>query len=360
MSKKIQLTPAILEGQAKELENIESDLNSLFSGVSSELKSLNKNWSPNLSNNFSGKITSAQKTFSNLCTDLKNGAVAARTSANTFASVDSELAKTGYSQTKLDKQAYGATTVKKETKANNKKKSFLENIKNGIKDFGETVITTTKNTYSKLKNIYDEHGWVYDVVEYSKCAVKVVSAVVKIAGSVAAISSGVGIPIAICGIISAGNDVINAFTDAAYIYTNQYDEVGANNWLKDLLVKNGGEIGEWIGNKEAGEFIGNLAYFGLDLVSFLNGADKMLKSFGKANTVLTGSAKYSSIWGETDWDDVLDSKIKFDLKADYFIRKGLKIDPSSTGNIIYEAGKNVVSTIKKASSIGEKIADLVL
>ena len=245
-------------------------------------------------------------------------------------------------------------------KANNKKKSFLENIKNGIKDFGETVITTTKNTYSKLKNIYDEHGWVYDVVEYSKCAVKVVSAVVKIAGSVAAISSGVGIPIAICGIISAGNDVVNAFTDAAYIYTNQYDEVGANNWLKDLLVKNGGEIGEWIGNKEAGEFIGNLTYFGLDLVSFLNGADKMLKSFGKANTVLTGSAKYSSVWGETDWDDVLDSKIKFDLKADYFIRKGLKIDPSSTGNIIYEAGKNVVSTIKKASSIGEKIADLVL
>lgn len=93
MSKKIQLTPAVLESQAKELENIESDLLSLFSGVSSELTKINTNWSPNLSNNFSGKITSAQKTFNTLCTDLKKGAAVARTSATTYASVDSELAK---------------------------------------------------------------------------------------------------------------------------------------------------------------------------------------------------------------------------------------------------------------------------
>ena len=126
MNKKIQLTPAILEGQAKELENIESDLNSLFSGVSSELKSLNKNWSPNLSNNFSGKITSAQKTFSNLCTDLRNGAVAARTSATTFASVDSQLAK-----------VYGGTTESQKVLSeiyDTAKEEIWESIKQYLKD----------------------------------------------------------------------------------------------------------------------------------------------------------------------------------------------------------------------------------
>ena len=52
-----------------------------------------------------------------------------------------------------------------------------------------------------------------------------------------------------------------------------------------------------LGNRDAGEKFGELAYTGLDLVSFLDGADKMLKSFGKINTDLTGKTGYSFVWG---------------------------------------------------------------
>jgi uncharacterized protein YukE len=93
MASKIQLTPAILQSQAKEMNDLKEEFSSLFSGVTSELRNINSNWSPNLANNFLGKITSAQKTFSEVTTMLGNGATVANNCATSFASVDSELSK---------------------------------------------------------------------------------------------------------------------------------------------------------------------------------------------------------------------------------------------------------------------------
>lgn len=93
MAGKIQLTPAELQAQAVEMQNLESEYSALFGGVSSTLKSVNRNWSMNLSNNFEGKINSAQKSFTQITNDLKNGAKVANTCAVTFESVDSQLSK---------------------------------------------------------------------------------------------------------------------------------------------------------------------------------------------------------------------------------------------------------------------------
>ena len=210
-----------------------------------------------------------------------------------------------------------------------KKKGWFSKLKDDVSDFGSAVKTSVSNVVSAAKESYQNHGTMYDVVEYGKAALKIGKGVVKIAGAVAAISTGVGIPIAICGIISAGNDIINAGTDIANIALDQYDEVGKTNYLKDLLKKNGGELGGMLGNRDAGEKFGELAYTGLDLVSFLDGADKMLKSFGKINTDLTGKTGYSFVWGKTSFDDVIGNEFKW-YKPDEWLRSKF-MDADSTG-----------------------------
>lgn len=235
-----------------------------------------------------------------------------------------------------------------------KKKGWFSKLKDDISDFGSAVKTSVSNVVSAAKKSYQNHGTMYDAVEYGKAALKIGKGVVKIAGAVAAISTGVGIPIAICGIISAGNDIINAGTDIANVALDQYDEVGKTNYLKDLLKKNGRELGEMLGNKNAGEKFGELAYTGLDLVSFLNGADKMLKSFGKINTDLTGKTGHSFVWGKTSFDDVIGNEFKW-YKPDELIRSQF-MSADSTANFVIEAAKNVKSVYKS----GKKYADEIL
>lgn len=93
MAEKIKITPEELQSQAVEMKTLESDFSTLFSGVSSELKKVNANWSPNLSHNFEGKINSAQNSFTQITQELMNGAKVADTCAVTFQSIDSELSK---------------------------------------------------------------------------------------------------------------------------------------------------------------------------------------------------------------------------------------------------------------------------
>lgn len=235
-----------------------------------------------------------------------------------------------------------------------KKKGWFSKLKDDISDFGSTVKTSVSNVVSAAKKSYQNHGTMYDVVEYGKAALKIGKGVVKIAGAVAACSTVAGIPVALCIITSAGNDMINAGTDIAHVALDQYDEVGKTNYLKDLLKKNGGELGEMLGNRDAGEKFGELAYTGLDLVSFLDGADKMLKSFGKLNTDLTGKTGYSFVWGKTSFEDVIGNEFKW-YKPDEWLRSKF-MDADSTTNFVIEAAKNVKSVYKK----GKKYADEIL
>lgn len=93
MADKIKITPEELQAQAVEMKTLEGDFSILFSGVSSDLKKVNTNWSPNLSHNFEGKINSAQNSFTQITQELMNGAKVADTCAVTFHSIDSELSK---------------------------------------------------------------------------------------------------------------------------------------------------------------------------------------------------------------------------------------------------------------------------
>lgn len=232
------------------------------------------------------------------------------------------------------------------------------------KVFGKTIGTALDD----IKASYDNHGFFYDVAEYGKCVLRVGKAGIKLFGAGLTIASGVGVPIGIVSAISAANDLTNAINDGINVYYDQYDQVGATNALKDTLVKNGGDLGEMLGNREAGERFGELTYTGVDVITFLDGADKMLKAFGKVNTDIYGSTGYSFVWGETSWDDMFDNEIKWtdiiDDKPDFTSFSGLGriilgVDPDSPFNFLYEAGESTYKVYKKGVKVRDDLEELL-
>ena len=94
----IELSPEQLAQQGQEMLKLKSSYESLFQGMLSDLQGINSGWSELLANNFTGKIASAQKSFSGVTKMLQNGSMAAQMSANTIASQDrvlGELARGG-------------------------------------------------------------------------------------------------------------------------------------------------------------------------------------------------------------------------------------------------------------------------
>lgn len=59
----VELDPQLLLEQSQQMSGIYSAFDELFNGLLSDLKGLNSSWSDKLSNNFTGKITAAQKSF---------------------------------------------------------------------------------------------------------------------------------------------------------------------------------------------------------------------------------------------------------------------------------------------------------
>lgn len=383
MAGKIQLTPAELLAQSAEMEALRSEYNDVFAAVTSELNHANGNWSGVLAHNFAGKITSAGRGFSRITDMLEAGSKAAQTSARTFESVDTLLAKDGkvteakkaasqfgnvvkISAANLLSTASSTFPRAEESRKKPKKKGLIAGFVDGCKGVADAVVSGGKKVINAGKKLvdgivdeYNKQGTFYKIVEYGKCVFKGGVAVVKIVGSVAACSTVAGIPLGIIGIISAGNDIINASTNAAYLYTGQYDQVGSTNYLKDLLVENGKYLGrELFGNEKVGEFIGKLTYTGIDVVTFLDGVDSMLKSLGKVNTAVTNVAGYSYAWGKTTFDEVMNQKYKWTDWKDW-VKRGLKIDPNSTLNFVVSAGDKVYSSMKKAWKLGEKLVELM-
>ncbi len=87
----IQLTPEELLSQSTEMFNLQNEYQSLFQQVKNSLEGINSSWSPNLASNFSGKITSAQNSFSSIINMFGNGANAAKASALRFGTPSSWL-----------------------------------------------------------------------------------------------------------------------------------------------------------------------------------------------------------------------------------------------------------------------------
>ena len=377
MASRIILDPETLLAQAGEMQSLTAEYESLFSKVTGTLNDTNNNWSELLAHNFAGKISSAQQSFASITELLASGAAAAKNSATTMQSVDQSLFKVFGGEAGegiISGQVQGMTDViedyrkwekkSKKVKAKSKKKKdgFLDSLKADMAGVSKAIVKKGKKTVAKIKKSYDEKGFVYKALQYGKSAVKVGAGVVKIAGAVALVagSGGAALPVASCITLSACNDIYNGMMDATYTYTGDYNKVGNTNALKVFLVKKGGETGEILfGAEKLGEKMGSWAYTGLDVVSFLNGVDKLGKSFGKLQTITSGTAETSKVWGEIHMDDVIDNDLKY-LSKDGIIKTILHIDPNSVANFGYDVVTGTIKSIKSAGKLGNTIADLAV
>ena len=350
MSSKIQLTPAELLSQSAEMKSLQAEYDGLFGSVGGLLADINRSWSPNLSNNFSGKIASAKNSFSDLLGLLSQGADIAADSARTYESVDNLLARVINGG-----DAAAAVKTAAPAAASSDDDGFFDNIKKACSGAAHAVVRKVENVVSDAIDSYKSKGEVYKIAQYGKTGLKLAGATVKIVGAAVSIASGVGVPIGIASAISGINDLANAHADLVYIDREMYEQVGSENLLKDTLEKNGSELGKMLGNEEAGKMFGDAAYYGLDVVSLLNGVDGMLKSFGKLNTVVTGTTGDSPIWGHTTFDDVLDPKLRgigdF-IKSRFF-------DPGSDAWVVSEAIQKTSAVIKKAKKVSGIIGSLI-
>lgn len=87
-----ELTPELLLAQSQEMLSLCSAYESLFGNIASDLNGINSSWSDLLSNNFSGKIGSAQKAFTGALTMLRNSANSIRIVAETSQEMDTAWA----------------------------------------------------------------------------------------------------------------------------------------------------------------------------------------------------------------------------------------------------------------------------
>ena len=377
MASRIILDPEVLLAQAGEMQSLTAEYESLFSKVTGTLNDTNNNWSELLAHNFAGKISSAQQSFASITELLSSGAAAAKNSATTMQSVDQSLFKVfggeagegispgqvqGMTDVIEDYRNWEKTSKKVKAKSKKKKDGFLDSLKADMAGVSKAIVKKGKKTVAKIKKSYDEKGFVYKALQYGKSAVKVGAGVVKIAGAVALVagSGGAALPVAACITLSACNDIYNGMMDATYTYTGDYNKVGNTNALKEFLVKKGGETGEILfGDEKLGEKMGSWAYTGLDVVSFLNGVDKLGKSFGKLQTITSGTAETSKVWGEIHMDDVIDNDLKY-LSKDGIIKTVLNIDPNSVANFGYDVVTGTIKSIKSAGKLGNTIADLAV
>lgn len=141
----------------------------------------------------------------------------------------------------------------------------------GVRKFAGNVVK------SALVSYYSK-GTVYKCVQYGKAVMKAAKGVKKISVGVGALilSSGMSSPVSLLTIVSGANDIWNAMADGAYIYNEDYDMVGKTNVLKEKLVNNGGFIGSRLGNENIGKTIGEITYYGIDLVTTLYALDESM------------------------------------------------------------------------------------
>ena len=88
MNDLFELTPELLLEQSQEMQSLCAAYETLFGNIMSDLNGINESWSDLLSNNFSGKIGSAQKTFSGALTMLRNSAGSTRAVAEAARELD--------------------------------------------------------------------------------------------------------------------------------------------------------------------------------------------------------------------------------------------------------------------------------
>lgn len=224
-----------------------------------------------------------------------------------------------------------------------------------ISDVGSAVqkrAPSVRSCIASLVESYYSEGWVYKTVQYGKAVVKAAKGVKKIVAGVGSIvgTGGLAAPIAILSIVSGANDVINSLVDGAYIYAEDYDNVGKTNVLKDYMVDKGEELGGMLGNKQAGNTFANIAYYGIDIVTSLGTVQSKHYLDQLKQTTPTDKTKLFSEIKEIFSLDVSN------VRVDAYGMKLMSYAYSETTNAITNAGL-FVETVKECVGVAKKCSN---
>ncbi len=231
-----------------------------------------------------------------------------------------------------------------------------------IKKCGKAVKSTVKNITKAVDDLvdvvvddYNSQGVVYRVVQYGKATVKAGIGVAKLTKSACSIiaTGGLSSPVEVLSIISGINDVANGVRDIYYTANREYDKLGQN-LLKDTLAEGGGFIGEKLGNREMGENIGKVVYFGVELVPALS---KLSTSYDKIKQA--NPTKFSALGKEVKDIAKIDMSGIFttDMRTLVYQSKLASYTYAETTNfvknagLLYDVGKNTFDVGKATHSI---------
>lgn len=350
---KIQLTPQELLAQSTEMASLQKEYEALFGTTSSILTSVNGNWSEALSRNFLGKMNSAQKGCKQLIASLETGSKLAKTSAQTYQSMDEQLAKYfGGGDANLSPKQYVDKMQQTISNAAGKKKS----------DSGSKKKATKKDTKKKTKKknwwdkLCDGAADLYDDISTGVAkAVDVVEDGVESALDFAGDVIDKGIDLAQDGIEWVGDkieDGLVAAADAVDAAIDSYQEKG----LVYKIVKTGGAVVSTIGACTSivaswGAAIGSggLAT-GLAAVSTAYGANTIVNSFADIYNCWAGDVE------EVGKVNVLKDKAK-EIGGAIGGALGNEELGENIGAAVYTAG-GLVSIVNNISVLKDKVIQL--
>lgn len=240
---------------------------------------------------------------------------------------------------------------KKSVSKNKSKQSFLSDL------FGKTKAVYNSESKKIQKYLQTDDG--KKLLQYGKSAKNVGLSIVGIVGSAAVLFGGGPVTLGAAALfavstIAAGNSIINTIGDSIYAHYGVYEEIGKHNALKEYLTSSGEMLGEdLLDDKDLGRTIGKSIYTGVEAVTFLDNADSLVTSYGKINTLKTGRAASSVVWGSAD-NVKLDGEI-----AQYVKTENIKKINSAARQLYFKTVKSTVDIFDESNEFGNTLADIV-
>lgn len=211
-------------------------------------------------------------------------------------------------------------------------------------------------------NDYKQKGTTYKVLKTGGAVLKIIGSGAAIVaawagtGLLTAGTAGAGatvsVPLATLITMYGANTIANSFTDIANCWNGNVDQVGEVNYLKDICKKGYGEVGELLGNREAGEKFGEGLYTVGEVTTLIANVTNAFKDVHSA-VEKAGSVKEFVSQTMNSADDFWHLISKVDVKdLNYQSTLFKYANPTFVENV-----KNIKDVVKDSLDIGKNFIE---
>lgn len=191
------------------------------------------------------------------------------------------------------------------------KTGLLEALKGGISTYiedwktgAEIIKTSISNCASAIAEDYESKGASYRFVNGALGVAKMIGGTATLVASIAGtgITAGMSAPATVLIGTYGANTAISGLSDLINSITGNVDDIGNVNLLKSSFEGVGGQVGEWMGNREFGESVGNAVYtvgeIATIVVSLENLSGQIKQAHSAAGTLGESVSKTKVMLGE--------------------------------------------------------------